>query len=325
MVRWRNEVEPDEAPGILTSPAPKPTSAIKKRKVRRTAAGKAREDLTIRPVPVPIGAHHPSVPRSDVLPQHEFTMGLIAPKGSGKTTLIANLLEFYSGYFHTIVVFSPTLHADEKWDYIRNLPLLGENVELKKFLEKRKRNDDAVVGSKGATQKAFDPHIPPGMFMTEYDEDTLRQIMDDQMEQIEAIEGMGGTKHLANRILFIFDDLVGSNLFSGTRRSPFKMLNTNHRHHSASILMVSQAYKEIPKTIRTNWTALITFEIPNESEVKVVYEENPVGMKRPVWDQVYAHCTQGDYGFMYINVKRPRHLRVMKNFDQFIYVGNEDA
>lgn len=70
--------------------------------------------MKIKPVPIPVGAHHPNVPHNPILPQHEFTLGLIAPKGSGKTTLIANLLRFYKGYFHTIVVFSPTLHAVSK-------------------------------------------------------------------------------------------------------------------------------------------------------------------------------------------------------------------
>lgn len=319
---YQHPIEPTEGGGVIfTSHRPQPA----KGKTVRPKKSAVKNPLTIRPVPVPVGAHHPNVPHEQVLPQHEFTMGLIAPKGSGKTTLIANLLRLYQGYFHTIVVFSPTLHADEKWDYIRGLPLLGENKDLKKFMEKKQKNkDEAVVGSKGMTHKPFDPHIPDAMFMTEYDETTLRDIMTEQMDQIETIEALGGTKHLANRILFIFDDLVGSNLFSGTRKSPFKMLNTNHRHHSASILMVSQAYKEIPKTIRTNWTALITFEIPNEAEVKVVYEENPVGLKRDTWDQVYRHCTQGDYDFMYINVKRPRALRVMKNFDQFVFIGKDD-
>lgn len=251
-------------------------------------------------------------------------MGLIAPKGSGKTTLIANLLDFYKGYFHDIYVFSPTLHSDEKWDYVRKRPLRGENVALKKFLEKKGKGDNPVVGRKTVVDDAgkHDPHIPDDCFMTEYDEATLQQIMKNQMDAIETIEGLGGTKHLADRILFIFDDLVGSSLFSGARRSPFKMLNTNHRHHSASLLMVSQAYKEIPKTVRTNFTALVCFEVPNESEVKVIYEENPVGMKREQWDVAYRYCVEGDYGFMYINYKRPKRLRVMKNFDQVVFVDS---
>lgn len=293
---------------------------------RKRRTGSTRDSLRVRPVPVPIDAHHPPVPHDQILLQHEFTLGLIAPKGSGKTTLIANMLDFYAGYFHTIVVFSPTLHSDEKWDYVRKRPLLGENVALKRFLEKKGQTDNPVVGRKSVidtSNKKFDPHVPDDCFMTEYDENTLDRMMTEQMDQIEAIEGMGGTKHLANRILFIFDDLVGSTLFSGTRRSPFKRLNSNHRHHSASIFMVTQAYKEIPKTVRTNFTGLICFEVPNESEVKVIYEENPVGMTRERWDQAYRYCTEQDYDFMYINYKRPKKMRVMKNFEQFVYVGED--
>lgn len=72
--------------------------------------------LVVNPIPVPKGYIHP-VPKDEILPRHEFTLGLIAPKGSGKTTVIANLLNFYRGYFHTILVFSPTVASDEKWDW----------------------------------------------------------------------------------------------------------------------------------------------------------------------------------------------------------------
>lgn len=40
--------------------------------------------LLIKPVPVPKDGH-PEAPH-DSLMKHEFTMGLIAPKGAGKTT-----------------------------------------------------------------------------------------------------------------------------------------------------------------------------------------------------------------------------------------------
>ena len=44
--------------------------------------------LTVNPIPVPKDYVHPP-PANDILPRHEFSMGIIAPKGSGKTTLIA--------------------------------------------------------------------------------------------------------------------------------------------------------------------------------------------------------------------------------------------
>jgi hypothetical protein len=72
--------------------------------------------LIVRPIPVPTKYKHP-LPAYDQLPVHEFTMGLIAPKGAGKTTTICNLLHFYRNYFHTILVFSPTIDSDEKWDW----------------------------------------------------------------------------------------------------------------------------------------------------------------------------------------------------------------
>jgi len=67
-------------------------------------------DLNITPIPIPAGYVHPSVP-DPVLMQHEFTLGVIAPKGSGKTTTIVNLLRMYKGYFNKILVFSPTVKS----------------------------------------------------------------------------------------------------------------------------------------------------------------------------------------------------------------------
>lgn len=280
--------------------------------------------LAIKPVPIPVGATHPPVPHDSILPMHEFTMGVVAPKGSGKTTWIANLLDFYAGYFHTILVFSPTIYSDEKWDYVRKRPLLAENKALRKFLEKKKKSDNAVIEDPhivtDSENKKFDPHIPDDCFMTEYSPATLAQLMQEQDDKIEEIQKMGGTKHLANRCLHIYDDLVGSSLFSTTRDNPFKVLNTRHRHLSTSIIMVSQAYKELPKTVRTNFTGMVLFEVPSEGELNAIYEENPVGHKREVWDQIYKFCTEDEYAFMYINTKRPKPMRIMRNFDQFVFM-----
>ena len=79
----------------------------------------------VQPIPVPKSMVHPPA-QFEQLPRHEFTMGLIAPKGAGKTTTICNLLKFYKGYFNTILVFSPTIDSDEKWDWVKEQDLLVE-------------------------------------------------------------------------------------------------------------------------------------------------------------------------------------------------------
>lgn len=291
--------------------------------------------LPVLPIPVP-DVDHPDPPFMQ-LPKHEFTMGLIAPKGSGKTTMILNLLMFYKNYFHSILVFSPTIGADAKWDYIKKQDLISENKELKKFLkelEEKKKKENQIVenpaeptGLEGLVNQKefFDAKIPEEHFFEEYNDEKLEEIYMEQKAVIDLLKKHGKEKHLANRILIIFDDLVGSKLFSGARGAFFKILNSRHRHSSLSMIMVSQGYKEIPKLIRTNWTCLIVFEIGNEKEVEVIYEEYAMGLKNKDWVEVYRYAVKEPYDFLYLNIFFERDKRIMKNFDEYLFVKAANA
>jgi hypothetical protein len=209
-------------------------------------------------------------------------MALIAPKGSGKTTTIVNLLDFYKGYFHTILVFSPTVESDEKWDYAKQQVYLSENKPLKKWikeLEEKKKKQDGLVKrgvntmeleNMAGINKPFDGKIGEDCFFDSYTDDGFEQLLIEQKNLINLLKAHNQPKYMANRILIILDDLVGSALFSGTKGSFFKGFSTRHRHYSTSFLCVSQGYKEIPKTIRTNFTCLILFEIGSNKELEVV-------------------------------------------------------
>jgi energy-coupling factor transporter ATP-binding protein EcfA2 len=296
--------------------------------------------LKIKPIPVPLGNRHPESP-NEVLPNHEFTMGIIAPKGSGKTTLMCNILQFYKHYFHTIIIFSPTINNDDKWDFMKTQDLLIENKPLKawakKMLEKTQDKNQVVSpppvnpgnidindvagngGKKRSKDDKFDGRIPESCFYTEYNEASLIKIFDQQQEMIDMLKANKQPKYLANRIMILFDDMVGSNLFSSARGNFFKKLNSNHRHWSTSIMMVSQGYKEIPKTPRCNWTCIILFEIWNDAELECIYDENPMGMTKDQWMVAYKFATRDDYSFLFYNIQRPRALRLMKNFDEIMF------
>ena len=294
--------------------------------------------LVVKPIPVPSGYKHPRAP-NDSLMNHEFTMGLIAPKGCGKTTVICNLLNFYRGYFNKIIVFSPTIESDEKWDWVKGQDLLVENKPLKhwlrKELEKKNLRKNPIVAEKTNLgsgledlvdeREVFSSKIPEDMFITEYADDKLMNFMDKQKSIIDMLKEKDEPKYLADRILIIFDDLVGSPLFAGSRGSYFKGISTRHRHYSMSYFAVSQGYKEIPKTVRTNFTGLIVFEIGNRKELEVIYEEFPMGLKRDDWDKVYQYCTKDEHSFMYLNFQKPRNLRIMKNLDQHVFYVEDKA
>jgi hypothetical protein len=291
--------------------------------------------MKVLPIPVP-SADHP-LPRFEQLPKHEFTMGLIAPKGAGKTTLMCRLLDFYRGYFHTILVFSPTIESDEKWDWVKGQKLLVENKPLKMWIkhqvEKSKKESEGIVDNPPPSTELeqaceednkFTGYIPEEHFFHDYDEDKFMEIMTEQLKLIKLLKKHGKPKFLANRLLIIFDDLVGSSLFNGKRGSYFKGINTRHRHYSASFLMVSQGYKEVPKTIRTNWTCLVVFEIGNEREVMVIYEEFAMGLNHDDWLEIYRYCTTNDHDFLFIDFQKKKRLRMMRNFEQYMIVGKDE-
>jgi len=270
------------------------------------------------------------------MPIHEFTMGLIAPKGSGKTTTIINLLEIYSGYFHKIYVFSPTIKSDSKWDYAKKLKLLIENVPLKKWIirmtEKESVNSpvqplplDKIFTDIVDGNKKFQQEIPEEWFFDDYDDGKFRELMENQKRVVTLLKEQGQLKTLADRVLVIFDDQVGSPLFSGQKQAYFKGINTKHRHHSASFIMVSQGYKEIPKTIRTNWTCLLLFKIGNMKELFVVYEEFQMGLSWDQWLELYQEATSEDFQFLFIDMYGPKNFRMRKNFDKaLVFLPNNN-
>lgn len=213
---------------------------------------------------------------------------------------------------------------------------MARNTKLEKFvksLEKKRENDRSgvVVGREPmelarerekeddmVDEEDFTGYIPAECFMDDYDEQMLVDVMNEQDKLIKWLKTHGGHKTVANRLLLIFDDMVGSSLFSNARNNAFKKLNSNLRHYSASAIIVSQSYKELPRVSRINASGVILFETPNEKELEVLYQENPCSMKKADWLSCYYECTMEPFSFMFINYKRDKPLRISKRFDEFL-------
>jgi len=67
----------------------------------------------------------------------------------------------------------------------------------------------------------------------------------------------------------------------------------------------------------------LIYEIGNEKEVEVIYEEFSLALHKKVWLEVYRYCVKDPFNFMYINMYQPHGERIRKNFDELLTVSNE--
>lgn len=273
----------------------------------------------IIPIDAQISSHSK---QASPLPQHQFSQLILAPRGSGKSTFLINLLlnpNFYKGYFHQIHVFTPTLFQDEKWQIVKSQDnILAQNKVLEKLLSppREKKSYSELIEGSNLVGERFTGRIPEENFHSEYDEAVLKQIFEDQKLQIEFLQTNNKLKTNSDKILLIFDDALALNKQLFKHNSFFQQLNTFNRHFNISIIIVSQAYKQIPRTIRVNMNSYILFEISNDKELRLFYEENTLSISWEKWLEYYNTCIKEPYSFMYINYQHPKGKRIMKRFEE---------
>ena len=270
--------------------------------------------------------NHPPVAHEQ-LPQHPFSMLIVAPKGSGKTNLIVHLcLKQYKEYFHRIIVCSPTLENDPKWELVKKQKhLLAENKKLAQILEgksKGKKRWKIVYENQKSQQDSKDEDKFEGYIDEEdmfSEQSKLFPIVDHQQAVIEYLrdhDHKDDAKYLIDRTLIILDDQAGLFRMSPSN-NPLINFVLKHRHYSTSLIFVTQAYKAIPKSIRINMNVLILFEIPNSAELKSIYEEYPDKLEEKEWLDLYWHIIDSEpYSFMYLNNHFPAGERIHMRFEK---------
>jgi len=135
---------------------------------------------------------------------------------------------------------SPTIKSDIKWKYAQQLPVLVENKPLKNWILKQKQNrDDKLVVQPVPIDKVFESLMDDEPFKPEIPEScfhhgdsvvgAVKKILDNNKKIVDLLDEHGQMKTLADRILIICDDQVGSDLFVGPLKKYFVGANTRHR------------------------------------------------------------------------------------------------
>lgn len=230
----------------------------------------------------------PVLAQENIIPRINTSNLFIGSTGSGKSTLITNLLtktNFYGGkrpdgqdWFDWKLLISPSGGSDD--------------VQMAMELE-----DDEVITD-----------LKEGV-------DVLQEIL---IEQSESVEDSGADK--APLGLIMFDDTVSHSRFTNSAAVGRAVIA--NRHHNLTIFFASQVWTKVPRPIRLQARCIMYYE-SSQSEVDLLCEEYcPPGLNRYDFNNLVQYCTQDLYSFLFINKNVPIKERFRKNFDEVLNINS---
>ena len=156
--------------------------------------------------------------------------------------------------------------------------------------------------------------IPKENFIKTFDKNTLDSILENRKKMIKS----KGIEWVAkyNRVCLLFDDCISEKSFLNSPEC-LKMF-TLLRHYLCSCIILSQSFKQIPRSIRINASMLSIFPSLS-SEVDIMIEEIcPSGIIKKNFRSIIDYCTEGRFDFMHINNHAEPEKRIRKNLTEII-------
>ena len=212
------------------------------------------------------------------LPRVPFSMNCIGKSMSGKSNLIINLLSFYKKTFKKggVYVFTKTFNAEFE---------KMKNVEV-----------------------YYDMEIEPSQENNYATGNRVEHLLAYQKKIRES-----GKK--PDQMLLIFDDFIVDSSFN-RRRGIYSKLFAMARHYNISVLITSQNYMMIPKSIREMSMYSICFKIFGTKERQAFIEENHRDMNEDEMEVVFDAATKKKYDFLYIDAAQDKFMR---NFETILH------
>ena len=214
---------------------------------------------------------------------NQWSLLLVAAKGSGKSSLILRLLmgipkrkdklsqPFYRGHFDKIHIFSPTWSMDDKCKKV---------------------------------------HIPEDQI--HQDEEDYESIIEEIMLDQEMAKEEDGEQ---DKVLLIFTDLAGSKTFARSH-GIYNKLAFNQRHYNISMIVDTQKYRSINTTFRSNFTGVVVFGLQNLKEYQAISEEHSNLLTPAEFRQLFKYTTDEPFSFLFINYQKPIGQRFHRKFNQ---------
>lgn len=229
-------------------------------------------------------------------------MEIVAVKHSGdEREVLWPKLAMFPPHPHMIGFSAPP--GSGKTNVIINL--LTNPLAFKKFFHKV----FAIIPTFYNDPKWKSINIPEDQVMTQFNSAEFVSLLEDHNKA----EGDGQN----HRLLFIFDDAIANKeLFNNNKDSILNKLAFNRRHWNASVWIVTQSYKMVPRNIRTNMSSWVFFATGNSSEKERIFEEMQGLIPDDAMEWIWDDATSEPYSFLFVNCMHPeRRARYWKRFE----------
>ena len=219
----------------------------------------------------------PQLMREDVIPRHPFRMLNSGASGSGKSMLVLNLLQRKN-------------FMKDFFDEIFLFSPTARGDQIQQLLDLSEDNICDELNDSGIEQ--------------------LDYVFEKQNELVEEMGYLNSPK-----VLIIFDDVISSPRFMNS--NTFKRCFIQGRHINLSVIINTQKYHAIPRTMRLNCTDIAFFPSSQSEVARIAEEFTPPSKTVKQFTTLINYATAEPYNFLYINTRAKRKYR--KNLD--VYLG----
>ena len=118
----------------------------------------------------------------------------------------------------------------------------------------------------------------------------------------------------------VFSDLAGQKGVFGQAKGIMNKLAFNLRHYNCSIIIDTQALRQINPAFRENFSGLILFAgITNRLEIEKIYQEYLGEYSKESANRILEFVWgNSPYNFLFINFQMVKTRRFFKNFNQLV-------
>tara|TARA_R110000796_G_scaffold212509_3_gene328621 strand:+ start:143 stop:1036 length:894 start_codon:yes stop_codon:yes gene_type:complete len=259
----------------------------------------------------------------------------VGKRASGKSTAIINLIERMK--FDYVIAVSPTMNSNKELMDRLNIEHVFEDIDdpnvidsIKEIVKKEAEDLERYKEEVKRYNKLM-TDLKDGKYM---DDDLLLQFFSDEGNFIKPVHRWNGEKP---RIAVIFDDMLGSGIYSRPRK--LNGLSTYSRHVGqlkeggalgVSLFFMIQSFKcqtgGLNKVIRNQCTTMLLFKTKDRQEMKDVAESVSGEIGEDIFNKVYdtAIGDGSNYPFLFIDLhKKKEHPSMFRRrLDEFIIPDN---